>query len=99
MLNASKLYFSFNNNICCSVSAENDLRSHNKLIDDMLNASGVYLDKGVAYFQTICDTNNVALLTSNSARLLRIRAQVIVSSERGEFTPQERTLYNQVTLV
>ena len=78
------------------VLADQDLSACSKIIDDMLKASGLHLDKGIAYFESIGDTNNVALLTSNSARLLRIRAQVIVTSDRGEFTPLERSLYNQV---
>lgn len=50
----------------------------------------------MTYFQTVSDRNNMALLMCNSARLLRIRAQVLVSkTERGEFSAEERGLYNR----
>lgn len=67
-------------------------------IDSLLSASEPYITEGINYFKKINDRNNSALLISNSARLLRIKAQVMVRKDRVEFTAEERTLYNQVTM-
>ncbi|XP_029844303.2 erythroid differentiation-related factor 1 [Ixodes scapularis] len=57
------------------------------------------LEKGVDAFDTLNDVANLALVNSNLGRLMRLRAHAASASQkgivRGEFTAQERTLYNR----
>lgn len=59
------------------------------------------LTDGIAAFESIGDVVNMALLHSNCGKLMRVRAQSVVSTlphaEKREFTNAEKNFYLQVT--
>ncbi|XP_018414404.1 PREDICTED: erythroid differentiation-related factor 1 [Nanorana parkeri] len=66
---------------------------------DLWKKSYSSFEKGIANFESIQDTTNMALLLCNLGRLMRICAQAHCGSandvRRGEFSPDEALYYNK----
>ncbi|KAG8435487.1 hypothetical protein GDO86_013426 [Hymenochirus boettgeri] len=66
---------------------------------DLWKKSFSSFEKGIANFESIKDTTNIALLLCNLGRLMRICAQAHSWSgnnlSRGEFSPEEALYYNK----
>nr|DBA14983.1 TPA: hypothetical protein GDO54_004252 [Pyxicephalus adspersus] len=66
---------------------------------DLWKKSFSSFEKGIANFEYIQDTTNMALLLCNMGRLMRICAQAHCGSgnddRRGEFSPEEALYYNK----
>ncbi|XP_078586909.1 erythroid differentiation-related factor 1-like isoform X1 [Branchiostoma floridae x Branchiostoma japonicum] len=67
--------------------------------DKVLQRSLCAFESGIGAFRDAMDTTNIALLHSNTGRLMRVWAQSCVQQDkegkRGEFSQQERVYYNK----
>ena len=70
-------------------------RKGSNAVKDLLEESSQLLISGVSLFQRIHDLPNVALLSSNHGRLMRMKAHYVNQSEDG-FSLRQKECYNEV---
>ncbi|XP_064465942.1 erythroid differentiation-related factor 1-like [Ornithodoros turicata] len=77
----------------------NELEYSNEQVEHLWAKSQECLERGVEAFEMLNDIPNIALLSSNNGRLMRLRAHAAATVEKGvtrtEFTAQERMFYNK----
>ncbi|XP_013404698.1 erythroid differentiation-related factor 1 [Lingula anatina] len=70
-----------------------------KQVEDLWKTSQTCFERGIMLFDSVSDEANIALLTSNIGRLMRLCAQAFVQyvdgGQRREFSAQERVYYSK----
>lgn len=64
--------------------------------ESLVKQSLAQLEAGISSFESVADSGNLALLLTNTGRLMRLCAHALTPENRTPLEGQERTYYNKV---